>query len=199
MTRRLTRHNTSRLSCNGVCNQHHFARPPARLSRCLGLPAQGASAIRARDVDEHRTRRLSEVFQAHRRGTRRLRFLDDVQVQEVWLLGKRSSVHGSRRGCVSDDWVNVFWTPDTLTCSPTTLPGDVLVSKQPMRSWEGLRYRGWGDVWPVGTIVTVINTWHVDNQLRVLVIHGEKVLLFSHDARTEAVFRSWCSVIRTWV
>ena len=70
------------------------------------------------------------------------------------------------------------------------LPGDQLIALKAMRAWVSADIRGTeGNTITVGTMVLVISVWFVDVHRRLLVIHEDKLCIFS--CRVSNTYLNW--------
>ena len=61
------------------------------------------------------------------------------------------------------------------------IPGDLIVARIAMRSWESDDVRGRNGLYvKEGEQALVIATWTVGNQFRLRVVRDQRILLFSH-------------------
>lgn len=79
------------------------------------------------------------------------------------------------------------------TCSSPDhriLPGDLIVSRVNIRAWVTDEERGFdGTTIYAGTAVLVLAVWTVGGQLRLRVLHGDSMVLFSN--RSAIALKNW--------
>ena len=69
---------------------------------------------------------------------------------------------------------------DLAWTSRAPFPGDLLVARVPMSSWEEDDYKGSrGEMAQPGDVALVIQTWRVGNSSRMRVLMNDVVLVFS--------------------